>query len=191
MLRWLRWLRRLRRLGRLGVGEARVERREERRARGREPGRGEDVAGREGRQRVVEEEGGLRGGRRRGARGVHAVRVLQNAVLHLERVRLDRRRQLRQFRRPGADLVEVGVLQQLRVNRRNRGNLLGGLSLGRDDLEHLGEEVDDLVGDPVHVVDAVVLHALAKIARQVARVVLQLGRLVPAMQASFKAYCMR
>lgn len=122
---------------------------------------------------------------------MHAVRVLENAVLDLERVRLDRRRQLRQFRRPGADLVEVGVLQQLRVNRRSRGNLLGGLSPGRHDLEHLGEEVDDLVGDPVHVVDAVVLHALAKIARQVARVVLQLGRLVPAMQASLEAYCMR
>ena len=181
----------LRRLRLLGVGEARVERREERRPRRREPGRREDVGGREGRQRVVEEEGGLRGGRRRGARGVHAVSVLENAVLDLERMRLDRRRQLRQFRRAGADLVEVGVLQQLRVNRRNRGNLLGGLSLGRDDLEHLGEEVDDVVGDPVHVVDAVVLHALAKIARQIARVVLQLGGLVPAMQASVEAYCMR
>ena len=61
-------------------------------------------------------------------------------------------------------------------------NLLGSLPLRGNDLQHLLEEVEDLVGEPVHVVHAVLLDALSDVALQIGRVELHVHVFVSRQQ---------
>ena len=82
------------------------------------------------------------------------------AVFYLERVRFDQFRELEELRRCGSNGVEIGVLEEL----------FGGLPFRRNNLQHLLQEVENLVGEPIYVVHAVLLDALSDVAFQIWRV---------------------
>ena len=64
-------------------------------------------------------------------------------------------------------------------------NLFGGLPFRRNNLQHLLQEVENLVGEPIYVVHAVLLDALSDVAFQIWRVKLYVHVFVSRQQFVF------